>query len=82
MPIHSRPCVFDPATNKVVDFLRRDESEVEALIRLAPHGFDLMVLPLGEAWRRHEAAAGSAAGFSRRHVGRLAVLDVRRTCRG
>ena len=57
MPTDSRPCVFNPMTNNIVDLLRPNESEVEALLRLAPDGFDLIVLPLDEARRRHENAA-------------------------
>ena len=57
MPTDDRLCIFDPTTNRIVDLLRRDESEVEALLRLAQHGLDLIVLPLAEAWQRHELAA-------------------------
>ena len=57
MPTDSQSCVFDPTTNEVVDLLRRNESEVEALVRLAPYGLHLVVLPLDEARRRREAAA-------------------------
>lgn len=63
MPTDNRLCVFDPTTNDVVDFLRRDESEVEALIRLAPRSLDLIVLPLAEALQRHGNAAERSSAY-------------------
>lgn len=52
-----RLCVFDPSTNTILDLLRADESEEQALVRLDQSGFDLVVLPLREAWHRHKLAA-------------------------
>ena len=59
-------CVFDPTTLAVVDLVRPNESEVEALLRLAQHEPGLVVLPLSEALRRRNAAAPRPAGARRR----------------
>lgn len=51
------PCVFNPRTKTVVDFIREPETEAQALTRLAGYGPDLVVMPFGQAWRAHEDAA-------------------------
>ena len=51
------PTVYDPVTHRVIDFVKPSESEQAALARLAEYGPNLVVLPLAEAWQRHEDAA-------------------------
>ncbi len=53
------PCVFNPKTNSIVDTIHDGETKVEALARLVAYGTDLVVMPFGEAWQRHENAAKS-----------------------
>ena len=51
------PTVYNPDTHSVVDFVKSSETERDALARLAEYGPNLIVLPLAEAWQRHEDAA-------------------------
>ncbi len=55
----NRLCVFNPDTNDIVDFLRHDESELEALVRLERRAPNLIVLPVHEALQ-HRAMQASA----------------------
>jgi hypothetical protein len=55
----NRLCVFNPDTNDIVDFLRHDESELEALVRLERRAPNLIVLPVHQALQ-HRAMQASA----------------------
>ncbi len=46
--------VFCTATNRIIDFLRRDETPETALVRLAEYGTALTVLPFDTAQQRYE----------------------------
>ncbi|MEQ1696164.1 MAG: hypothetical protein ABL901_10045 [Hyphomicrobiaceae bacterium] len=59
MTADNRPCVFNTRTNSVIDYLHKGESNEAALVRLAEYGPDLVVLPIDDAWQRHEDAAKS-----------------------
>lgn len=50
------PTAYCPRTHRVIDFVKPGESNEAALSRLAEYGPDLVILPLDEAWARHEAA--------------------------
>lgn len=55
----NRPCVFNTHTSNIIDFVRTTETNEQALVRLFEYGPGLVVLPIDEAWQRHEDAAKS-----------------------
>lgn len=54
MTTDTRPVVFCTASNRIIDVVRRGESNAVAIARLAEYGTALTVLPLGEAGARYE----------------------------
>jgi hypothetical protein len=57
VPADTRPVAYCTATHRLIDFLRPDETEEAACVRLAAYSTSLAVLAFDDAWRRHENAA-------------------------
>ena len=47
------PTVFDPTTNRLIDFVAATETPEQAVARLAEYGSHLLVLPCAEAHQRY-----------------------------
>ena len=56
MTADNRPVAYCTTRNSIIDLLRNGETADAAFRRLVEYGSTLIVLPLDEAWQRHETA--------------------------